>query len=74
MTTLINSAYKSRGHAQVVAIHLKQMRMYNLTISYGRVLLDIPRHFLIYEKIITAWMHAKGNDDVENKASDEMTR
>jgi hypothetical protein len=42
--------------------------------SCGRVLLDILRHFLNYEKIITAWMHARGNDDVDNKTSDEMTR
>jgi hypothetical protein len=27
-----------------------------------------------YEKIITARMHARGNDDVDNKTSDEMTR
>jgi hypothetical protein len=42
--------------------------------SCGRVLLDIPRHFLNYKKIITARMHARGNDDVDNKTSDEMTR
>jgi hypothetical protein len=42
--------------------------------SHGRVLLDIPRHFLNYEKIITARMHARSIDDVDNKASDEMTR
>jgi hypothetical protein len=48
--------------------------MYNLTISCGRVLLDILKHFLNYEKIITARMHARGNDDVDNKTSDEMTR
>jgi hypothetical protein len=41
--------------------------------SYGRVLLDRLRHSLNYEKIITAWMHARGNDDVDNKISDEMT-
>jgi hypothetical protein len=29
----------------VVATNLKQRRMYNLTMSYGRVLLDILRHF-----------------------------
>jgi uncharacterized protein YbgA (DUF1722 family) len=73
-TTLINPAYKNRGHAQVVATNLKQRRMYNLTMSYGRVLLDILRHFLNYEKMITARMHARGNDDVDNKTSDEMTR
>jgi hypothetical protein len=50
------------------------MRMYNLTMSCGRVLLDILRHFLNYEKIITARMHDRGNDDVDNKTSDEMTR
>jgi hypothetical protein len=54
--------------------NLKQRRMYNLTISCGRVLLDTLRHFLNYEKIITARMHARGNDDVDNKTSDEMTR
>jgi hypothetical protein len=27
-----------------------------------------------YVKIITARMHARGNDDVDNKTSDEMTR
>jgi hypothetical protein len=43
--------------------------------SCGRVLLDILRHlFLNYEKIITAKIHAKGNDDVDNKTSDEMTK
>jgi hypothetical protein len=31
-------------------------------------------HFLNYEKIITARIHARGNNDVDNKASDEMTR
>jgi hypothetical protein len=41
--------------------------------SCGRILLDILRHFLNYEKIITARMHARGNDDVDNKTSDEMT-
>jgi hypothetical protein len=42
--------------------------------SRGRVLLDTLRHFLNFEKIITARMHARGNDDVDNKTSDEMTR
>jgi hypothetical protein len=42
--------------------------------SCGRVLLDILRHFLNYKKIITARMHARGNEDVDNKTSDEMTR
>jgi hypothetical protein len=74
ITTVINSAYKNRGHAQMVATNLKQRRMYNLTMSCGRVLLDILRHFLNYEKIIIARMHAKGNDDVDNKTSDEMTK
>jgi hypothetical protein len=32
------------------------------------------RHFFYYEKIITARMHARGNDDVDNQTSDEMTR
>jgi uncharacterized protein YbgA (DUF1722 family) len=58
----------------VVATNLKQRRMYNLTMSYGRVLLHILRHFLNYEKIITAWIHARGNDVVDNKIIDEMTR
>jgi hypothetical protein len=35
ITTLINSAYQNRGHAQVIAANLKQRRMYNLTMSYG---------------------------------------
>jgi uncharacterized protein YbgA (DUF1722 family) len=74
ITILINSAYKNRGHARVVAINLKQMRMYNLPISCGRVLLDILRHFLNYENIINIRMHARGNYDVDNKTSDEMTR
>jgi hypothetical protein len=52
ITTLINSAYKNRGYAQVVATNLKQRRMYNLIMSRGRVLLDILRQFLNYEKII----------------------
>jgi hypothetical protein len=74
ITTLINLAYKNRGHAQVVATNLKQRRMYNLTISCGGVLVHILRHFLNYEKIITARMHAMGDDDVDNKTSNEMTR
>jgi hypothetical protein len=75
ITTLINSAYKNRGHAQVVATNLKQRRIYNLTMSCGRVLLDILRHFFLnYEKIITVGIHVRGNDDVDNKTSDEMTR
>jgi hypothetical protein len=74
ITTLINSAYENRGHAQVVGTNLKQRMMYNLTMSCGRVLLDTLRHFLNYEKIITARMHAGGNDDVDNKTSDEMAR
>jgi hypothetical protein len=74
ISTLINLAYKNRGHAQVVATNLKQRRMYNLTIPCGRVLLDKLRQFFNYEKIITAMMHARGNDDVDNKTSDEMTR
>jgi hypothetical protein len=48
--------------------------MYNLTMSCGRVLFDTLRHFLNYEKIITARMHARGNDDVDNKTSDQMNR
>jgi hypothetical protein len=65
---------KNRGHAQVVATNLKQRRMYNLTISCGRVLLDILRHYsLNCEKIITNRIHARGNDDVDNKTSDEIT-
>jgi hypothetical protein len=75
ITTLTNSAYKNRGHALVVATKIKQRRMYNQTMSCGRVLLDKLRHsFFNYEKIITARMHARGNDDVDNKISDEMTR
>jgi hypothetical protein len=58
----------------VVGTNLKQRRMYNLTISHGRVLLDTLRYFLNYGKIIIARMHARGNDDVDNKTSDEMTR
>jgi hypothetical protein len=42
--------------------------------SCERVLLDILRHFLNYEKIITDRMHARDNDDVDNKTSDEMTK
>jgi hypothetical protein len=68
ITTLINSAYKNRGHAQVVATNAKKRMIYNLTMSCGKVLLDILRHFLNYKKIITA------NDDVDNKTSDKMTR
>jgi hypothetical protein len=30
--------------------------------------------FLNYEKIIIARIHARGNDDLDNKTSDEMTR
>jgi hypothetical protein len=74
LTTLINSAYKNRGHAQVVATNVKQSRMYNLTMSCGRVSLDTLRYFLNYEKIITARIHARGNDDIDNKERDEMTR
>jgi hypothetical protein len=40
----------------------------------GEFLLDTLRHFLNYEKIITARMHAKNNDDVDNKTSDKMKR
>jgi hypothetical protein len=58
----------------MVAPNLKQRRMYNLTMSCGRVLLDILRHFLNYEKIINARMRTRGSDDVDNKTSDEMTR
>jgi hypothetical protein len=59
----------------VVATNLKQRRMYNLTMSCGRVLLDIQRHFFLnYEKIITARIHARGNANVDNKPSDEKTR
>jgi hypothetical protein len=58
----------------VVVTNLKERRMDNLTMSCGRVLLGILRHFLNYEKIICARMHARGTDDVDNKTSDEMTR
>jgi hypothetical protein len=74
MTTLINSTYKNRGHAQVVRTNLKQRRMYNPSMSYGRILLDTLRHFLNYERIITARMHARGNYDVDNKTREEITR
>jgi hypothetical protein len=30
--------------------------------------------FFNYKKIISARMHARSNDDVDNKTSDEMTR
>jgi hypothetical protein len=50
------------------------MRIYNLTMSCGRVLLHTLRHFLNYEKIITATMHVRGNDDVDNKTSDKINR
>jgi hypothetical protein len=72
-TTPISLAYKNRGHAQVVATNLKQRRTYNLTMSSGRVLLDTLKHFLNYKKIITARMHDMGNDDVDNKTSNEIT-
>jgi hypothetical protein len=58
----------------VVGTNLKQRRMYNLTMSCGRVLLDTLRHFLNYKNIITARMHVRGNDDVDNKTSDEINR
>jgi hypothetical protein len=58
----------------VVVTNLKERRMDNLTMSCGRVLLGILRHFLNYEKIICASKHARGTDDVDNKTSDEMTR
>jgi hypothetical protein len=58
----------------VVATNLMQRRIYNLTMSCGRFLLDILRHVLNYEEIITTRMHARGNDDVDNTTSDEMTR
>jgi hypothetical protein len=67
-------AYKNRGHAQEIGTNLKQRRMYNLTMSCGRVLLDTLRQFLNYKKIITARIHVRGNDDVDNKTIDEMTR
>jgi hypothetical protein len=73
ITTLINSAYKDMGHAQMVGTNLKQSRMNKLTMFCGRVLLDTLRHFLNYEKIISTRMHAMGNDDVDNKTSDEIT-
>jgi hypothetical protein len=75
--TLINSAYKYRGHVQVVATDLKQRKMYNLTMTCGRVLLDILRHIFSkknYEKVITTRIHARGDNEVDNKTSDEMTR
>jgi hypothetical protein len=74
ITTLINSAYKNRGNAQMAGTNLRQRRIYNLTTSCGRVLLDTLRHFLNYKNIITARMHARGNDNVDNKTSDEMNR
>jgi hypothetical protein len=59
----------------VVATNLKQRRMHNLTMSCGRVLLDILRHFFLnYEKIITGRIHVRDNDDVDNKTSDEITK
>jgi hypothetical protein len=59
----------------VVATNLKQRRMHNLTMSCGRVLLDILRHFFLnYEKIITVRIHVRDNDDVDNKTSDEITK
>jgi hypothetical protein len=73
ITTLINLAYKNMGHAEVVGTNHKQRRMYNLTMSCGIVLLDTLRHFLNYEKIIMARMHARGNYDVDNMTSDKMT-
>jgi hypothetical protein len=40
----------------------------------GRVLLDKLRHFFNYEKIITARMHTRDNNDVDNKTSDAMAK
>jgi hypothetical protein len=74
ISTLINSAYKNRGHAQVVATNLKQRRMYNLSMSCETFIRQTKALFFNYEKIITAMLHARGNDDVDNKTSDEMTR
>jgi hypothetical protein len=74
ITTLINSAYKNRCHAEVVATNLKQRMMYNSTMSCGRVFLDNYDTFFNYENIITARTHARDNDDVNNKTSDEMSR
>jgi hypothetical protein len=74
IATLINLAYKNRGHAQVAATNLNQRRMHNPTMSCGRVLFDTVRHFLNYKKIITTRIHARGNDDVDSKARDKMTR
>jgi hypothetical protein len=54
--------------------NIKQRRMYNLIMSCGRVFLDTLRHILNYEKIISARMHDRGNDDMDNKTSDEMNR
>jgi hypothetical protein len=45
------------------------MRMYNLTMTCGRVLLDTLRRFLNYEKIITTRMHARGNDEAWRAAA-----
>jgi hypothetical protein len=58
----------------VVGTNIKQRMMYSLTMSCGRVVLDTLRHFLNYEKIITARMHDRSNDDVDNKTSDKMNR
>jgi hypothetical protein len=58
----------------VAVTNLNQRRMHNPTMSRGRVLLDTVKHFLNYKKIITTRIHARGNDDVDNKARDKMTR
>jgi hypothetical protein len=67
ITTLINSAYKNWGHAQVVATNLKQRRMWKSFIRQTKTLFN-------YEKIITARMHTRDNNDVDNKTSDAMAK
>jgi hypothetical protein len=74
ISTNTNAWWHECNKTFVVATNLKQRRMYNLTMSCGRVLLDTLRHFLNYKKIITGRIHARGNDDVDNKARDEVTR
>jgi hypothetical protein len=53
--------YSCKKWVLQVATNLKQRRMYNLTMSCGRVLLDKLRQFFNYKKIITARMHARGS-------------
>jgi hypothetical protein len=72
ITTLINSAYQNRGHAQVVATNLKQKRMYNLTMSCASSFYWLHLAILAIMATTLVWPTGKTSDEITKKTRNKM--